>query len=291
LVRARLEAHLAARDERRALSRLGEALAGATGRSGTEVGRALEEIAALDSERDRLDAAVSGSLRDDRADYPAVSAWVRPLVVGRGLAARCIVRHRLRRVRRDREAACLRLGAASLREPAELPDQARPLAGSALDARARIAAATRTAESLVSPFGGGLAPGPARLAAREALAFGRFVFCEARAQLVPRLPALVGLAAGWWVASTFTDSRFLATLHSLGIGRGPQVAVDAGTYQLLRYALPVLAAALCSYASARLAALVRARYGAVEAADPVALAPGRPATGEHDAPGSDAQQA
>jgi hypothetical protein len=287
VLRARREARIAARDERRALSRLGDALAGATGRSGTDVGRALEDVAALDSELDRLGTALSASLRDDRADYPAVSAWVRPVVIGRGLAARSVLRHRLRRVQRDREAACFRLGAASLREPAELPASARPLARSALDARSRIVAATQRAESLLSPLGGGLLPGPARLAAREALAFGRFLVREARAQFVPRGPALFGLAAGWWVASTFTDSRFLATIHSMGIGSGPRVAVDGETYQLLRYALPVLAAALCSYASARLAALVRARYGTVEAAVTVAPAPGLPASGEHDVPGRD----
>jgi len=291
VLRARREARIATRDERRALSCLGDALAGTTVRPGTDVARALAEIAALDSALDRLGTALSASLRDDRADYSAVSAWVRPLVIGRGLAARFILRHRLRRVRRDREAACLRLGAASLREAAEIPVPARPLAGAALDARSRIVAASQTAESLLSPFGGGLLPGPALLAAREALAFARVLVREARAQFVPRVPALFGLAAGWWVASTFTDSRILATIHSLGIGSGPRVAVDGETYRFLRYALPVLAAALCSYASARLAALVRARYGTVEAADPLAPATVCLGTGEQDVPRRDPQRA
>jgi hypothetical protein len=291
VLRARREARIATRDERRALLALGSALAGAAAPSGSDVERARGDVAALDAALDRLGTALSASLREDRADYAAVAPWVRPLVVGRGLADRLILRDRLRRVRRARDAACVRLGAAALRESAEIPDVACPLASPAQEARSRIAAATREAESLLSPFGGGLLPGPARLVAREALAFGRALVREARTQLVPRVPALFGLAAGWWVASTFTDSRILATLHSLGIGRGPRVAVDGETYRILRYALPILAAALCSYASARMAALVRARYGAVEAADPVATAPGPLATAQPDEPGRGAQRA
>jgi hypothetical protein len=190
-----------------------------------------------------------------------VAAWIGPLVIARGLASRSILRHRLGRMRGDREAACLRLGTASARAPMDLPAGARHASSAVRDARSRIAAASREEELLLAPVGGFLLPGPARLAVGEARAFGTAVLREARTQLVPRVPALFGLAAGWWVTRTFTDSWLAGTLHSLGIGGGPRRVVDHGTLRFLGFALPLLAAASFSYLSARLAALVRVRYG------------------------------
>jgi hypothetical protein len=268
VLRARRAARAAGREEREALLALGDALAAAPGPVPGALAAPWEAVAALDARRDALRGASEASLAEDRADFEAVAAWARPLVVARGLAARAVVRHRLRRVRRDRAEACVRLGVAALGTPRDLPGRAAALADVARDARERGAAAAREAESLLAPLGGGLLPGPVRVAAREARAFCRAVVREARAQLVPRVPALFGLAAGWAFASTFTDSRLAAAIHSLGIVRGPRVAVDGSTYQVLRVALPILAAAACSYASARLAALVRARYAGAEARRP-----------------------
>jgi hypothetical protein len=68
------------------------------------------------------------------------------------------------------------------------------------------------------------------------------------------------MGAGWWIANTFTDSSFSATLHSFGIGDGPRHAVTTEQYQLMHFWLPIVAAAACSYLGSRLGALIRARY-------------------------------
>ncbi len=97
-------------------------------------------------------------------------------------------------------------------------------------------------------------------AAREVTALARPFVDEVRTRALPRLPALAGLAAGWWIARTYTDSRFSATLHALGIGSGPRRVVSTERLHAMQFWLPVVAAAVCSYASGRIAALVRARY-------------------------------
>jgi hypothetical protein len=68
------------------------------------------------------------------------------------------------------------------------------------------------------------------------------------------------MGVGWWVANTFTDSSFSATLHSFGIGEGPRYAVSTGQFHLMHFWLPVAAAATCSYLGSRLGTLIRARY-------------------------------
>ena len=275
VLRARREVSRATRVERRLLVALGDALAGATGQCGPDVALGLAAIDDFDSRRDGLRAAMARSLQDDCFDYGAVAAWIRPLVIGRGLASRFILRHRLLHLRRDREAACLRLGTALALASPDVSIVSGPIVNSVRDARSRIASATREEELLLAPVGGSLLPRPARLALSEIRAFGQAAIGEARTQLVPRMPALFGLVAGWWVTTTFTDSRFLATLHSLGIGSGPRRAVDQGTFRILSFCLPFLAAALCSYLTARLAALLRSRYGPGEATVPASPTPAR----------------
>ncbi|HSE46397.1 MAG TPA: hypothetical protein VLA89_13815, partial [Gemmatimonadales bacterium] len=56
--------------------------------------------------------------------------------------------------------------------------------------------------------------------ADEATLLGRALRRQMRDRLFPRLPALVGLAAGWWVANTYTDSHWKSALRSVGIGGG-----------------------------------------------------------------------
>ncbi|HET9597355.1 MAG TPA: hypothetical protein VFP65_17325, partial [Anaeromyxobacteraceae bacterium] len=104
--------------------------------------------------------------------------------------------------------------------------------------------------------------GVARGVAREGGALARPVAREVRARLLPKTPALAGLAAGWWIASTFTDSELSATLHRFGLGSGPRHAVSSETLHRMEFWVPVLAAALCSYLGDRVATLVRRRYGA-----------------------------
>lgn len=259
-LRARYAARLARRDEGRALAALGELVAGAAAGEGARPGCELVELEASDALVRALEGEIARSLAEDRADYAQASSWIRPVVIARGLAARAVVRDRLRRARRLRSAACARAGEAMLDDAPSVNGAAGALAEDVRAARARAAAATLDAERLLAPFGGAVVPAPVCHVGREVTALGGSLAKELRGHLLPRVPALVGLAVGWWVASTFTDSHLSAMLHGLGIGSGPRRAVSAETYRMMSFWLPVVAAALCSYAGARLRNLVRSRY-------------------------------
>jgi hypothetical protein len=83
--------------------------------------------------------------------------------------------------------------------------------------------------------------------------FGRALLGQLRSQLLPRAPALAGLAVGWWIANTYTDSHFRSVLRSVGIGQGGTRVVSSATYDAMRFWLPLLAAALCAYLGDRIA--------------------------------------
>lgn len=223
----------ARRRERRALEKLGESLPKGA------------RLAALDEALRAIDAQVAASLRRDRDEYPDVGAWARPLVVVRGLLDRVVLRERARRCRSERREACVRQGEESL-------------AG----AQGSLAEAARAARAARATATAAIAPLPLPL--REAGHVTGHVLRELRGQILPRVPALVGLAVGWWIGQTFTDSELSATLHGWGIGSGPRHAVRGETLRAMRFWLPLLAAALSSYAGSRLGALVKTRYSPAE---------------------------
>jgi hypothetical protein len=232
-LRQRWVAKGARKRERRALEMLGESLPKGA------------PIAALDEALRAIDAQIGASLQRDRDEYHDVRAWARPLVVVRGVLERVVLRERAGRCRARRREAYLRLGEESLgHAQGSLADVARA---------ARAECATAVA---------GVAPLPLPL--REAGHFGGYLLREARGQILPRAPALVGLAVGWWIAQTFTDSELSATLHGWGIGSGPRHAVRGETLRAMRFWLPLLAAALSSYLGSRLGALVKTRYSPAE---------------------------
>ena len=230
----RWEAFQARRDERRALLLLGETLP------------PTADVEALDDRHKTLDRMLAISMSRDRADFGAVAQWAQPLVVLRGLLDRAVLRALRRRTAADREVAWVKAAEVSL-------DSAQGvLAESARQARQVV----REAETRLTPL---------PLVAREAQHFSRYVYAEARVLLLPRIPALVGLLVGFWIAQTFTDSPFTATLHSWGIGSGPRHAVRGETLRAMNFLLPLVAAALSSYAGSRLASLLRARYAPASA--------------------------
>ena len=247
----------ARRAERSALRILGGALAGSSA-----VGRLVDDVRSRGHAEDHLRTALSASLEEDRADYASASARARPFVVLRGIAARTVLRDRLRSARKARDESRERLGRAALDKSASLSKE--PFVNDAVvrarDARARLSALATERAALLAPFGGSAWPSWIEGAGRElsalASAFGRVL----ASQFVPRLPALGAMAAGFWVASTFTDSQLAATLHSWGIGHGPRWAVSAETFEAMRFWLPIAAAAVCSYLGNRVGARVRARY-------------------------------
>jgi hypothetical protein len=84
--------------------------------------------------------------------------------------------------------------------------------------------------------------------------FGRAVARQLRSQVFPKAPALVGLAVGWWVANTYTDSHLRSALRSIGIGSGGTRVVSSSTYETMSFWLPLLAAALCAYIGEKIGA-------------------------------------
>ncbi len=262
-LRARWHAELAARRERDALAKLGAALS-AAGPPRSSAGERLHDAHVtaerLDERVDGLRTALAASLQEDQADYADASSWLRPVVVLRGIATRLLVRDRLGRALKARVAAWRALGGAALDEGVAAPTSAAPAAAAALEARARSARATAALDSHLAALRGARVPVIACHVGREAIAFGKPFLREVRGRLLPRVPALAGLAVGWWIASTFTDSRLSATLHALGIGSGPRRVVSTQHLRAMEFWLPIAAAALCSYASGRIAALVRSRY-------------------------------
>jgi hypothetical protein len=255
----------ARRSERVALRILGGALAGSAA-----VGRLVDEVRSRGHAEDHLRTAIRASLEEDRADFATASARARPFVVIRGVAARAVLRDRLRAARRAREETRERLGRAALDGSANVSREAfvADALVRARDARARLSALVTERAALLAPFGGSAWPDWIHGAGREISALGAAFLRVLRGQFVPRLPALAGLAAGWWVAATFTDSDLLATLHSWGIDHGPRWAVSAETFEAMRFWFPIAVAAVCSYLGNRFGARLRARYA------PPALAPG-----------------
>ena len=85
------------------------------------------------------------------------------------------------------------------------------------------------------------------------------MWLQLRPNILPRFPALIGLAVGWWIADTYTSSHFKSVLHSLGIGGGKRV-VSGETYRTMLFWFPILAAGLCAYVADRAKLLIQHRY-------------------------------
>jgi hypothetical protein len=91
-----------------------------------------------------------------------------------------------------------------------------------------------------------------RVLVEEASRFGRAFWNQLRPAILPKAPALAGLAAGWWIVNTYTDSRWKSLARSVGIGSGGTTVVSGDTYRAMRFWLPLLAAAVCAYAGERI---------------------------------------
>jgi len=249
----------ARRRERVALRILGGALAGSAA-----VGRLVDEVRSRGHAEDHLRTALRASLEEDRADFATASGRARPFVVVRGVAARAVLRDRLRAARRAREETRERLGKAALDGSANVSREAfvQDALIRARDARARLSALVTEHAALLAPFGGSAWPDWMHGAGGEISSLTSALVRVSCGQFVRRLPALAALAVGWWVAATFTDSQLIVTLHSWGIGHGPRWAVSPESFEAMRVWFPIAAAAVCAYVGNRFGARIRARYAA-----------------------------
>ncbi|HWN83378.1 MAG TPA: hypothetical protein VNM87_14875 [Candidatus Udaeobacter sp.] len=234
-VRQYYAARQALRRELDGFARAGERIA-AGGQAGSAAqSDLLAQIRPIQAELAELATQIERARVADRKDYGAVSPGMRPLVVTRGLCERMVLRDRMRQGRRALRPLFEQLGATAGVEPA-------------------TAAAMTPAIS--TPATARLATG----AAKEGLAFGVAFVKQLQSTLIPRAPALAGLAVGWWIARTYTDSRWRSVLHRIGFGDGGTKVVSSDTLQAMHFWLPILAAAICAYLGDRIARRFRRRY-------------------------------
>ena len=246
--------------ERRALARLGAAAAAGGPQEGTEHGSLLAQIRRRKLRMDELGAALDASRKADLADFVTASRWMRPVVVLRGLCSGAVLRHQIALCRRSLTEPHQALGAAviqSRKAEAELPQD---LVRAVTDARSDLHSVIEERSQRLLPYGGSALPKWFPHMRRECTALGRALWLQLRPSVLPRSPALVGLAVGWWMADTYTDSHFRSVLHSLGIGQGGRRVVSGETYRLMMFWLPILVAALCAYLADRAHVVIQRRY-------------------------------
>jgi hypothetical protein len=249
----RLDLHHAwlRRRERAALRRLGQAVADSGVSCGNDqVVRLHREMQSGSARIAQLEEDCRASLAADRADFAAVAHWAKPLVATRGLCTRLVLRHRMAVLRRGLEPHHVALGELAAAEP----EYWYPLEREVTEVRARRESVLAERQRRLAQFGATAFPAWGAQVATEALGFGRAVLAQLRSHFVPKMPALAGLAVGWWIARTYTDSHLQSVLRSIGIGKGGTRVVTSSTYEAMSFWLPLLAAALCAYVGERLAA-------------------------------------
>ena len=204
----------------------------------------MARIRPLQAQHAELTAAIERSRAKDRADYAIVGAWMRPVVVARGLCDRMVLRHLRHQERRRLRPLYEELGAmAGITTSALLTPPASPLM-TAFTASPSPSSGAKVSTGI----------------AREGWAFVIAFVKQAQSTLIPRAPALAGLAVGWWITRTYTDSRWRSVLHRVGIGDGGTKVVSSDTLQAMNFWLPLLAAAICAYLGDRIARWFRRRY-------------------------------
>jgi hypothetical protein len=237
--------------EQAALRRLGEAVAASGSTCGNErASRFQSEIDAALVRIEALTQETRASLEADRSDMETVAPWVRPAVLVRGFCARLVLRHRIAAIRHRLRPHYIALGELAAAEP----EYWYPLEREVTAVRARQAGVLAERERRLAPFGATAFPAWGARVAAEGLGFGRAVGAQLRSHFLPKAPALVGLAVGWWIARTYTDSYLRSALRSIGIGSGGTRVVSSSTYEAMSFWLPLLAAALCAYLGERVAA-------------------------------------
>ncbi|HEU4647734.1 MAG TPA: hypothetical protein VFS33_01645 [Gemmatimonadales bacterium] len=267
-IRLSLRIRGARQREAQALARLGRAAMSAPVlREHAQFAPAVEPLERVHTAIAALRVARTASLEVDRAEFGLVEPWMRPAVVARGLLSRAILRHRIARTARSATPHYTALGALVADEPGLIQrlHLGSYLGDTIATARAELESARAERTRRLAPFGGEARAAWSDRLETESLALGQAIWAQLRSQLFPRASALAGLAVGWWIAHTFTDSHWKAGLRSLGIGSGGTHVVSHGTYRAMSFWLPLLAAAVCAYLCDRLAKALRQRHASARA--------------------------
>src|SRR5689334_10330492 len=239
--------------ERLARRDLGELIAARRhGNEREDVARLAAEIAAERRGIEALGEELAGSLDADRSDLSRVSSWIRPVVIARGLCARAVLRHRRATAEQAMHPRYEALGALAA-------NTARGASAELAGSRAALERARAERDQRLAAFDGTAHPAWATAAVVESAGLGRAILIQLRSTLLPKGPALAGMAVGWWIANTYTDSHLHSALRSIGVGHGGTHVVSGSALKAMSFWLPLLAGAVCAYLGERVAAFYRVR--------------------------------
>jgi hypothetical protein len=179
------------------------------------------------------------------------------VVIARGICARAVLHHRAARARRALGPRHEALGALAVTGAVGATGEG----GDVHAARESLVRLRLERERRLASFGETAHPAWARHAAVESAGLARALLAQLRAALVPKAPALAGMAVGWWIANTYTDSHVRSALRSVGIGSGGTHVVSGSTFKMMSFWLPLVAAAVCAYLGERMMRSYRNRHG------------------------------
>jgi hypothetical protein len=240
------------RREQMALARLGQVtLADGGSRAGRLATLAVDaamsrtRLAALEEERQT-------ALAASRADLAAAPRWKAPVVLVRGASARVVLRQRRAAMERAMHQLHLIAGRLAMAGP---PASAAARQVQAI--RTKLAGIASEQERRKAELEARPLPAWMERARTEGKHLGGALWSQLRSQLTPKAPALAGMAMGWWIASRYTDSHAKSILRSVGIGHGGTHVVSGSMFKAMHFGLPLLAAAVCAYVGARIAAAVQ----------------------------------
>jgi hypothetical protein len=254
----------AGKRERRFLLEAGVALAGSASHVVTgdaEVQGLKRKIDDMEITGAELRAEMDASLQKDRKDWARATQLMRWVVVGRGWLDRWIVRDRMKYHRREADARKRELGALAFdgHHPAllaVLPDTVRD---GVTGARAEVAAAQAARAQRLAPWNGRPLPAWLAVAARETREFLKHFWEQLSRRLFLRVPAVAALVVGWWLANHYTDSTLERIQRSMGFGGRAHLSPE--TLAALKFWLPLLAAAFCTYVVSAIALRIQKKYG------------------------------
>lgn len=249
----------AGRREREALIQLGEAAASVDPADQLDLTELLIQVRLECSKVEGLRSTVADSLAADRADFGRVSRWMRPVVVVRGLCTRAVLRHRIRLGQRALADPRKAIGIA-VANRATAFERHPELIKTVADARAELRALLDERSHALARYGGSALPRWFPEVGRESTVLGRALWLQLRPTVLPRGSALAGLAVGWWLADTYTDSHLRSVWNSLGLGHGGKRVVSGEIYRAMMFWLPLIAAALFAYLADRAQLLIQRRY-------------------------------